>query len=413
MIILYIAQSCDPYNGSEDAIGWNVPLQASIDGNDVCVITRTEKKPIIDKWIEENKDRYLKIPEFYYVDIPNIYKKLCKGFLYSGRLNVWHRKALPIAKEICKNKKIEIIHQITPIEFRAIGNYYEIPDTKFVVGPIGGGSYIHKGFYKYVSIKNRLIEYIRKVINKVTRKSINKKIIIKKIDSIIYSNKEIMQLIEGYYDPQKIFVELGIKKEFLKDEFEAGNKIKNDKVNFLLPGRLVYIKGHRFLIDTIKDMPREYDFKINIVGDGPDYKLLNKLIISDEYLKSHISLIGFVPFVEIKKMYESNDVVLVSSLRENCATVMLEGYANGLPVIALKKFGASHFINEECGRFFNGETNEELKESLRNALIYFIENKEKLSLMEPKCIYEAKKYLWENKNKYYYKIYDELLSDNN
>ena len=47
--------------------------------------------------------------------IPNFYKKIFKGFMYSGRLNVWNRRVLPLAKKICADQKIDIIHQINAV----------------------------------------------------------------------------------------------------------------------------------------------------------------------------------------------------------------------------------------------------------------------------------------------------------
>ena len=42
MTIIYIAYSCDPYNGTEDKLGWYIPYYASKD-NDVIVITKEEQ----------------------------------------------------------------------------------------------------------------------------------------------------------------------------------------------------------------------------------------------------------------------------------------------------------------------------------------------------------------------------------
>ena len=36
--------------------------------------------------------------------------------MYSGRLNVWNRRVLPLAKKISADQKIDVIHQITPID---------------------------------------------------------------------------------------------------------------------------------------------------------------------------------------------------------------------------------------------------------------------------------------------------------
>lgn len=135
MNILYIAFSCSPTNGSEDSVGWNIP-SASSKYNKVYVITKESAKNVIDNYMKEHNDTDMK---FFYVDIPDIYKKLFKGFLFSGRLNLFHKAALPLTAKICKEYDIDIIHQITPVEFRAIGNYGQIPNAKFVCGPVGGG----------------------------------------------------------------------------------------------------------------------------------------------------------------------------------------------------------------------------------------------------------------------------------
>lgn len=141
MNILYIAYSCDPYAGSEDKIGWNVPFESSKSNNDY-LLTKMEHKVSIENYLNEH---YIDNIHVYYVDIPEIYKKCFKSSFYSGRLNVWHKRAFSQAKTICKDYKIDVIHQITPIEFRAIGNYSEIENVKFVCGPLGGGEFIPNG----------------------------------------------------------------------------------------------------------------------------------------------------------------------------------------------------------------------------------------------------------------------------
>ena len=142
MKILYIAYSCNPYAGSEDKIGWNVPYAAAKAGHQVWIITKEEQREPVERFLEREHVENLRVD---YVDIPSIYKKLYKGPLYSGRLNIWHKHAFPLAKKLCGDNQIEIIHQIAPIEFRAIGPYKKIRGIKFICGPLGGGESIPKG----------------------------------------------------------------------------------------------------------------------------------------------------------------------------------------------------------------------------------------------------------------------------
>jgi hypothetical protein len=192
MNILYIAYSCCPYAGSEDKIGWNVPLECA-KSNKVFVITKEEHRESINKYLAEHE---LKNIQFYFVDIPNIYKKVCKGFLYSGRLNRWHKNVLPIAKQICKEKHIDIIHQITPIEFRAIGNYYKIKNIKFVCGPLGGGESIPTGLSSYAK-GHKMVELVRTAVNNYCRLKLRLSGKLKKCDYIMFANYETRDYLIG------------------------------------------------------------------------------------------------------------------------------------------------------------------------------------------------------------------------
>ena len=53
MNVLYIAYSCSPYSGSEDKIGWKVPLYAA-KNNRVFVITKVEQRHDIQRYMREN-----------------------------------------------------------------------------------------------------------------------------------------------------------------------------------------------------------------------------------------------------------------------------------------------------------------------------------------------------------------------
>ena len=92
MNILYIAYSCAPGKGSEDRIGWMIPMTAA-KNHRVWVLTREEHRPRIEEW-----QKIHKMPDirFCYADIHPLWKMLLRGRAYSLRLNLWHHKALPL-----------------------------------------------------------------------------------------------------------------------------------------------------------------------------------------------------------------------------------------------------------------------------------------------------------------------------
>ena len=125
MTIIYIAYSCDPYNGTEDKLGWYIPYYASKD-NDVIVITKEEQRKSIERYQNNNTCDRIRV---IYIDIPTVYKKIYKGGLYSGRQNVWNERAYKKVQQLCKTQQIDIIHQVNPVEFRSIGKYGSIRDN--------------------------------------------------------------------------------------------------------------------------------------------------------------------------------------------------------------------------------------------------------------------------------------------
>ena len=192
MNILYIAYSCNPFAGSEDKIGWCVPYE-SAKTYKVYVVTKEEQREPIEKYLQTH---VLENIEFYYVDIPNFYKKVFKGFMYSGRLNIWNKRAFPIVKKLCCDNKIDIIHQITPIEFRAIGDYGKIEKVKFVCGPLGGGEFLPKGLKEYAK-SHQIVEIIRVLINHWYRFKLKVTGKLNRCDYIMFANKETQEFLVG------------------------------------------------------------------------------------------------------------------------------------------------------------------------------------------------------------------------
>lgn len=419
MNILYIAYSCNPYNGSEDKIGWSVPFE-SAKSNKVFVITKSEQREFINKYLMENK---LKNIEFCFVDIPAIYKRVFNGFMYSGRLNIWNRRAFYVAKKICKDENIEIVHQITPIEFRAIGNYGKISNIKFVCGPLGGGEKLPNELQFYVK-GHRLIEWTRTVINYWYRLffSINKKL--KNCDYIMFANEETQKFLRMDKNNVKLFFDNGLKSEELLDiekrpiseiaieEFQLLARTKEHvtrKIVFLVVGRLIYRKGHRFLFDALAKVPTYLKYEVRIVGDGEEKNRIIKMISEDTNLSEHVTFVGAVPYLEVEKEYLRADVLIMPSIRETTGTVLLEAMAKGIPVITKNRFGGAVLFDEETAFLYEGTDRDSFIKALSDQIIFCINNPQEVYRRGKNAREKAKKYTWSKKNQHYQEIYKSLL----
>lgn len=408
MNILYIAYSCDPYAGSEDKIGWNIPLE-SAKSNRVCVITKEEQRRNVEKYLGTHEVENLK---FYFVDIPQIYKKIFKGFLYSGRLNIWHRQVFPLAKKICEEKQIEIIHQITPIEFRAIGDYYNLHNVKFVCGPLGGGEQLPNSFREYAKGHNA-VEVLRETVNQWCRIVLRITGKLSKCGYILFANRETYNYLSSGTKDDKVFFDNGLRNDELLsiEEIEKKRDVIREKefCTFLVAGRMIYRKGHAFLLDALEQIPENLAYECRIVGSGPEQKKLEDRCRQSKKLSEHVKFTGMIPYEQMQEEYAKADVFVMPSIRETTGTVLLEAMSKGIPIITANQFGGAVLLDQESGWLYEGWNKESYIDSIKGALIECIQNPDEIKRRGMNARKNAEQYTWEKKNQFYQRIYEELM----
>ncbi len=394
MNILYIAYSCSPYSGSEDKIGWKTPIEAC-KTNDVYVITKEEHRREISCYLEENP-----IPNihFYYVDIPSVIKKVAKGFLYSLRLNPWHKKVYPLAEKICKEHGISVIHQITPMEVRAIGDYGRISNINYICGPIGGGEYVPDGLWTYTK-KHRIVEYIRMAMNRLFMEKVKRDGRLTRC-KLIYCNNETANYV-GIEGP--ILTEIAVDNEI--PSIQPIHKWPQDKFIFLWAGRMIYRKGVSFLLDAVERIDSNIPFEVRLIGDGPDMKGLKQRCQANDILRKHVNFVGKVAYAEMVYEYQCANVFVMPSLREAGGGVIAEALAYGLPMIVMNKFGESIVTNENNGWYFKGETQEDYIASLASQMTKCLSNPDEVLRKSKELFDSTKQYTWASKMDFYNTLY--------
>lgn len=406
MNILYIACSCSPYHGSEDKIGWNIPLE-SAKKNRVHVITRESQRKYIEQYINQNAVENL---SFHYVSLNPAWERLLRIFPFSVRLNLWNQKAFKLAKELCRTENIAVVHQITPIEFRSIGDYGKIPGVKFVCGPIAGGQKIPRALEYYVG--SRIwVERVRNCLNWWCRCAYWLSGKLKQCDVLLFANEETKAYL---YNESTVSTGECVLTDVSIDSKEliALPKVKqktNGKCVFLVVGRLVYLKGQALLLDALARIPKELVFECRVVGAGPEEEQLRKKC--KEYdLESKVIFVGEVPYTQIGDVYKQADVFVMPSFREATGSVLLEAMAKGLPVITINRFGGATMLNEKAGWLYDGQTREEVIDCLKKALLFCIENPEEVRNRGEHARLLAEQYTWEERMRIYQKIYDDLVN---
>ena len=113
---------------------------------------------------------------------------------------------------------------------------------------------------------------------------------------------------------------------------EVRKKFVSTKPTIITVGRLIDQKNHRYLIQAMKDL----DAKLIIIGDGPNFKSLNKMIQTLD-IAYKVDMIKRVPNDELPQYYASCDLYVQPM--ENLGGIpipVLEAMACGLPVVMSK-----------------------------------------------------------------------------
>lgn len=204
-----------------------------------------------------------------------------------------------------------------------------------------------------------------------------------------YGVKSIFNFLENYLE-NKIFNGLIVTGERLKEKYETftdsifnANEIDldlfnvvkkdtydSDLYNIIYCGRISKEKNIEDLLDCCLHLNNKFDFRLNIIGDGPYLENL-KNIIELEYktIKSKIIFYGKKKQDEINTIYHKleNRIFIFTSLSETFGKTPMEACATGIPIFIKKSDTSKYlYINKKNAFIFN-DVNEFLE-----LFIYFV-----------------------------------------
>jgi glycosyltransferase involved in cell wall biosynthesis len=108
-------------------------------------------------------------------------------------------------------------------------------------------------------------------------------------------------------------------------------KVARDEVLVGVVGRLSPEKGHRYFLEAIQLISRDFPIKAVFIGDGQERDNLNAEIRKGA-LSERVMLAGFQ--ADVSPFYQACDIIALPSLTEGLPNAALEAMAFGRPVVA-------------------------------------------------------------------------------
>lgn len=146
-----------------------------------------------------------------------------------------------------------------------------------------------------------------------------------------------VKLIPNGIDPDEIGLE--------NNNLTPRNLDYGKRMELLYVGRLAVEKGVKDLIEACGLLKKDnIDFRLQIVGSGPEKETLENLI-EVLGLKQHIQFLGAVKRSDLGELYRSSHLVCVPSRNDPLPTVVLEAMAAGVAVVGADTGGIPFMIN--------------------------------------------------------------------
>jgi colanic acid/amylovoran biosynthesis glycosyltransferase len=162
-----------------------------------------------------------------------------------------------------------------------------------------------------------------------------------------------------------------------------------DQLKIVSVGRLVWKKGYEYAIRAASILKEKgIDFEYNIVGDGAHLQAL-QFIIKESGLENNVKLLGALSAEATKEQLEQSHLFVHPAISEGFSNAVLEAQAMGLPVICTDADGLPENIEDMVTGFVVRKWD---TEAIAEKLIFFSENREKISEMGLKGIERVNKY---------------------
>ena len=183
-------------------------------------------------------------------------------------------------------------------------------------------------------------------------------------------------------------------------------KKKNNKViNILVLANFIPYKNHNMIIEAIKLIPENLNFKVNLAGDGNKLylKKLKKKIKSYK-LNKKIKFLGLVK--NTQKILSESDIGLLCSDEEGLSNSILEYMSYQIPIIATDVGGNGELVKNNFNGFIISKNDHRMLSLKLKKLI--LDKKLRYKFGKNNSVLLKKYFLIDKNIGEYKKIYDEL-----
>lgn len=406
MNILINAYACAPNWGSEQGMAWHWIIELAKMHN-LYVITEGEWKKEIEEAVAllDVKDNI----HFYYNPVSDKIRTMCWNqgdWRFYWYYRKWQKKTLTIARQICSEHRIDIIHQLNMIGFREPGYLWDIYDTHYIWGPVGGMEIVPLKYLSGMPLSKKTKYIVKNMLNHLQIRYSTR------VCKAIHRADIVIAATQGTYNS---FVKLHhIKPVYMNEagctisEQHTAHNFNKDQLDILWVGRFLDTKKLDIAIRTIakvKDLP----IFLHIVGSGSDAENAMYQQMADKMgISNNIKWYGKLANKKVQEMMNQMDLFLFTSVLEGTPHVVLEAITNCLPILCIDTCGQGQLVNETIGWKVPLTNPRQNSTDFAVILRRIIIDRDEIKQKSDNCKQRQRELSWENKLVTMNKIYQQL-----
>lgn len=404
--ILINAYACSPHMGSEPGMAWNWCVNLA-KHCELHIITEGEFQNKIDAVLPS-------LPQgrnmhFYYNPVTEEIRKMCWNqgdWRFYKYYKEWQWKTYLIAKDICKQTHIDILHQLNMIGFREPGYLWKIPNTPFIWGPVDAKESFPIAYLEGASLKTKMFMQLKNAITKwQLRYAKRVHLTAKRASYVVSASSNSQYAFKKYFNiDSPLLNETGCYIQ----EHQIIDKSSKDSFDILWVGKLDFRKQLGLAIRSIAATQNPH-IKLHIVGGGDktSYQdLVRKLGIENQCI-----WYGAISHENVQRIMQNSDVFFFTSVAEGTPHVVLEAIGNNLPVICFNTCGQGDSIDERVGRKIELSNPNISINEFAQLLNKLDSNRNLLKEMSENCKARQQELSWDNKALQMVELYKKALQN--
>jgi glycosyltransferase involved in cell wall biosynthesis len=356
------AYACEPHRGSEPGVGWNWAVQAA-KHHEVWVLTRRSNQKAIETELAERP-----VPNLHpmYHDLPRWLQHRDHRSLWAKcNYVLWQLTVLTVAKAQHQAIEFDVVHHLTFNSIDMPGILWLL-GKPFIWGPVGGAQ------VPPVELKDEFRSHwwrqrVRMLQKKALRINPFTRLAVMRNHALIAANADAVAVLKRLGATHPILrLEAGVARTQIRTQSKP--RVSDPRLEILWAGELVHRKGPFLAVDAVnKALKLNTPLHLTMVGDGPLQHELSQYIL-DAGMTTTVSLVGRVPFAEMKSCYDSASLFLFTSVQDTSGNVVLEAMASGLPVVTLDHQGAAAMVSDDAGIRVAVRSRQQVVEELGRAI---------------------------------------------